>query len=1528
MANTVTVAVNAQATLGQLDFLGQGGISLQGTGPLLFDNPGANPASIRTVLAQGGSLDGKISAPVSIASGESLLLDLATGKNLELSGSILSAEGDVTKIGAGSLTLSGDNSAWTGSVTVDAGELVVRDVNALASSRNVQIGPNGFLTFVPQDVTGQRDASYVIPSASINGGIIQTKLTTISSRGEIRGIVAATRVNMNLHLTGDSSIRLTSFDTVSMDGTISGPGGLRFEKRIVNVPGGSSGLPFISINGSTSYSGETVIGPEMRVAFRQSAALGDASAGTLVDRGTLELHAGGGSEQIEVRRGRLALIEALDPYGHDVFLQQGQLFGGDDDGLAATLNTTVNYSGGAALGTESGGDNLVLAGGISGTGSVFSLNQVEIRGELSARGHFIATSRGPARLSGKLSQAGDVFVSDTQLELTGDLESPQGTFFLNPGFITSRMVAKQSNTLESVVIDPRSAERDGFHELFRLGAENGAVLTIADELRFYGGTLHGAITGQSLLTKKDRAAGVLENIQGAGFTRVNVEGGQLTLRGDAGDSPPAIHLGTHDTSRLVVDDVGTYRGDIYLNNARANDRQAALAVAGNTVLAGNIYLGDLGSSLSTILSSEEVAEITGVVHGGDFTVKGRQEIRLRSGAHTYSGATHVLAENFRLVDDGKLNSTSMIVGYGRIGTGGGRAGLFLDNSGEAAHEDRIPDSTPLYLNGMKVALIGRAGEQVTESLGTLHTTRGLSEIVVDNPSMSSSETTLRIETLNRQPGTALLFDLGQNGGQVRFATAPTLDDNLIGGWAVVRGYSYFGQQDFATYGPDGVAAYSDSHAYKTDLLTAAASDNVALLGQATLTGDTSINALKLRDGHIRLDGHTLTIESGGLLLDRFGDTISGGRLTAGTADGAELFVSGIGSIEADIVDNAHGAVGLTYASDSGELRLSGTNIYTGPTVFSAGNGNSVELLSPTALPAGTDLKVSGTDLRVTYASESPIVLGDVEVIDNGLIRAAVGNPPALRPTSIHIESGVFSELDILGNGPITKTGPDSAFFGLSLATHTGPITIEEGRFVADAFGAAPLDDEHAITVHRGASLRTSSDVVLAGRKIRLDGGILDIELRSSISAPVEILAAGGFIRNERGVTVITSPVTGQGPLVVEGGFGNGLVSFEANLNAFEGPLRITGGFIDMRGSNANYSQPIEVAASRLSVLGTNVLGTGQVTILPDGRLNVVNIVTGNLVLAGGALGMAPGNLLESPRLRGNLSIAEDSYLFISALFDGRRLSPVIDSTLRLSDATNLKISPDVASQPDQVAASAFFHHVQEQITLAGDIVVHGEASMTSFDASVRLTGAIRPGTERATLNLIGNDTFAILGSIRLDDAKSLAITIDGQAAPITLSGSGNRLAGSGTYIGDIALTSGASIAPGDSAGLLTVDGDLSLGAGGRLAIELGGTLPGNQYDSLDVLGNVTLTNAVLDVSLIENFIPDPKQGFVILRANQIEGRFINASTTILIGRLELPITYRPNAIVLGNALVIPEPCSLMLASISLIGLIAMSRKRV
>ncbi|MGI9455153.1 MAG: PEP-CTERM sorting domain-containing protein, partial [Aeoliella sp.] len=1259
-----------------------------------------------------------------------------------------------------------------------------------------------------------------------------------------------------------------------------------------------------------------------------SSSLGDTSAGTRVFRGRLQLAEGGGREQIEVEQGRLDLGGTI-PHEHNIFLKQGQLSGGAPAPGHAILIPTVHYTGGVVLGTSNGSSNLVLAGGLRGTGSVVFLDGTEVAGELFSRGNIINSRFDTSKISGKLSQMGDVFVADSVLELSGDVGSPNGVFHVVPDTDQfpgpfSELRVSHSNSIETVILDPRLTSRDVYLEEFNyvVSATDGAVLTITNELRFLGGKIRGSIAGQQVLTKRDRTPGLLEDIAGSEFEQIIVEGGALTLRGNVGDLPPGIRLGHHDTSRVIIENVGTYRGDIYLNNAQGDGDVGALSSSGDTTLAGNIYLGNRGSVVSNAIN------ITGTIHGGELTVIGRGDTHLRSSRHSYTGATTVFSESLIIIDQGVLNSTSKIVGAGRLTGGGGNGGLILDNRGEAAHSNRIPDTTPIHLNGMKLTLIGRDGEQVSETLGTVHATRGMSEMVVQNSAAPNSQTTLLIEALNRQAGGVIRFDAENPNASIRFTDALALDNNLRGCWALVRGSNFAGGQDFATYGPNGVVAFSDLHTYADDLATASASDNVFLNAQGaiTLSSNRNVNALKMSDSDVELNGHRLTIESGGLLLSRFADTIKRGQLTAG---GAELIVSGRGNIEADIVDNSQGAVGLTYSSNGENLRLSGNNTFTGPTILNGGGGAAVvELLAETALPEGGDVTLNGALLYVAYDSETPLKLGRVELRDYAEIRGTSSNPPAIQPESLVVESGTITDLDLIGDAPITKTGLGSVFFGDSLANYSGPVVIDRGAVAIGIIGDAPLDDEHAVTIRSGGrmDLDRSSGI---SRKFRLDGGVVDIG-RSGLTAPIEVLNNGGTVR---GSTEISGAISGQGDLILEGDFGDGrfccgqhVLTLNADLSSFEGDLLFTGGWSEIIGDNSSFAGSIDVTAGNLTAAGQNVFGIGQVTILPEGRLDVESLVTGDLLLAGGIVRMAADPFLNSPRLSGELAIAKHSYLFIEPLGSGRQLTPVITSELRLLDQANLNVAPDLAVAR-RVAANISGNFVTERLTLTGDLIVEGNATITSFDAHVQITGTIKPASEVATLNLVGNDTFDFRAAIQIEESKSLSIVVDGQTTPLSLSGQGANIQGNGTYVGDVSLHSSAAISPGDSAGLLTIDGNATLDTNSRFIVELGGTARGDQHDALDVLGNVSLFDSLLEVSLLGDFIPSPEDGFVILRATQIEGMFSNATESITVGGAQLPMTYRNNMVILGNVAVVPEPSTLALVLLGFTGLILVHRSR-
>ena len=91
------------------------------------------------------------------------------------------------------------------------------------------------------------------------------------------------------------------------------------------------------------------------------------------------------------------------------------------------------------------------------------------------------------------------------------------------------------------------------------------------------------------------------------------------------------------------------------------------------------------------------------------------------------------------------------------------------------------------------------------------------------------------------------------------------------------------------------------------------------------------------------------------------------------------------------------------------------------------------------------------------------------------------------------------------------------------------------------------------------------------------------------------------------------------------------------------------------------------------------------------------------------------------------------------------------------------------------------------------------------------------------------------------------------------------------------MSNAGTIAPGFSAGALSIENDLTLASMSVLSIEVGGLAQGTQYDLLTEGGSVALNlNGSLSVSLINGFVPDSAALFTVVSSNQnLNGTFLN-----------------------------------------------------
>jgi autotransporter-associated beta strand protein len=101
---------------------------------------------------------------------------------------------------------------------------------------------------------------------------------------------------------------------------------------------------------------------------------------------------------------------------------------------------------------------------------------------------------------------------------------------------------------------------------------------------------------------------------------------------------------------------------------------------------------------------------------------------------------------------------------------------------------------------------------------------------------------------------------------------------------------------------------------------------------------------------------------------------------------------------------------------------------------------------------------------------------------------------------------------------------------------------------------------------------------------------------------------------------------------------------------------------------------------------------------------------------------------------------------------------------------------------------------------------------------------------------------------------------------------GGILGGSGTIHGNVEISSGAILSPGNSPGIFST-GDLNLNAGSTYLVEIDGVTPGTGYDRTNVTGTVDLGGATL--SLVISSFDAPEGGEYIIIMNDGIDEIVN-----------------------------------------------------
>jgi fibronectin-binding autotransporter adhesin len=711
--------------------------------------------------------------------------------------------------------------------------------------------------------------------------------------------------------------------------------------------------------------------------------------------------------------------------------------------------------------------------------------------------------------------------------------------------------------------------------------------------------------------------------QGSGNDSVNPSGGIWTAQSFwQGDNRPLADpaQGADYTNRATYElvfggtdlrgpytSINDYSLAVEMNILRF---QSSATNAANTISAVDASQNiDYGSTIRLIANGSTAPRIFGDGSGAfniDMPVEfaantilaggGQGRISLRQ-ALSGTGSLEVQGGNFWITGTANLTNIPSL-NFGTTGGGGGTLTLDLSTGGAGA-QGRLNDNIPItFGNGGGILAVNGGAETV----GNITMAGGANRLSV------SQTATLQTGTFNRTGG---VMDFAATGGtlggsssgpRILFPTAPTLTNSLIGGWATVNG------QDFATYGANGVAAFTGYTPLPASGFDA--NTNYQQTGNQTLTGSGNIYTVKFNaptDQVLDLGSQNLTVAGGILKVGAGTTTINGtgafgsvaSELIMTVSQGAMTFnapfaavnwtKAGAGGLNLTINSNPvwnvaswSGAVNLNVTADAtitgqllgggslvknGNGKLILTNQNSGWTGGFTLNGGTVEvqanssaqnlLLDGHNSPLGSsgDININGGTLKLTSA-------------DNG---STVGAITLTRRVAFGANGGVLDMNNTVG-GTLNSGGQSFALVVPTGSTNVSTVRFNGGERGFSDTGNFPNWNSGGNAVRFSSYTGNSPlriELTKAGtfRQGNGSGGTVTIPMPVTIAGQI-----GGDPTSGPNGTTNTSTTTNTGH-VANDNFATVVYSQGLNLEgalqfSAQGAARAIGGNITLKGTGA------------------------------------------------------------------------------------------------------------------------------------------------------------------------------------------------------------------------------------------------------------------------------------------------------------------------------------------------------------------------
>jgi autotransporter-associated beta strand protein len=661
--------------------------------------------------------------------------------------------------------------------------------------------------------------------------------------------------------------------------------------------------------------------------------------------------------------------------------------------------------------------------------------------------------------------------------------------------------------------------------------------------------------------------------------------------------------------------------------------------------------------------------------------------------------------------------------------------------------------------------------------------------------------------------------------KVLSGTAPALTNGIVSPWTLIDlgaasvsngAAAGNNRYNFATYNSIsgfGVAAYSKTGLGSAGINASTATDVVEQTGASTLTAGKSAYALKLDSGAvITATGQTLTLGDGsnpaGLILGGSSAAITGGTLAFGGSEAA-VFVRGTTAVSSTLT----GTNGLTL-SGSGTLTLSSA---------SAGLTGPVDIASGTLNLTAVDALINAGSINLSNVKSSP--------------SAAILTLSA---------SNTIASLNSAGNNStITLTGSGTV------------LTIGETANATTALNN--LDSTLSSTVTDTAVAAGNSAIVKAG------SGLLDLS-----GATLTLTTGSNIAVNAGKLRVAASSFTNTNNLVTASGSEvqfaqNGGGKFGGNITG-GGVMHLIGGTLQLTGTGNSYSGGTVVEQGSTLDLTTANISTGNANIANAGGLIVFDQATtgtyAGIISDARQMQATTGALLSGSLIKDDSTGASTGNLILAAVqaYTGGTFIEAGTVTLAAIDAIAASSGVDLGrvGGPAGIGAATTGSATTAILALSANNTIRGLMSETgnvtavqlnanaltlntaanaiwTYDGNISGTGAlVKTGAGKEVLS----GTSSYTGATTVN-AGILSVNGSIAASSLTSVNAGGTLGGNGS-VGNT-MINGGMLSPGNSIGLLTVQGNLVLTSAASYLVEVSSTTA----DRTNVSGTAALAGTLL-----------------------------------------------------------------------------------